>query len=151
VATTEPKTLIIHERYLSPYDASSETADQIVRCPPSTKICTFTEKVDVPLPVHYRWIDTVASAAFLSDIPMSDVSVPTNQSVPFENVPVENSKKILVGRIYGHLRTLDNQYIIEPTKSNFKILCFASSEFIPFSRFLFLVYLIISHFYSFFS
>ncbi|OWA53399.1 Integrator complex subunit 9 [Hypsibius exemplaris] len=116
IAMTEPKSLVIHDRYLTPFDLSQDPAEQIVRCHSSTKILPYRENVDIPIPVRYRWIDTIAGTAFLASIPMSEVAPSNGDSGKDENKapPTIEPGKVLVGRIYGNLRALDNQYIIEP-------------------------------------
>ncbi|OWA53402.1 putative Integrator complex subunit 9 [Hypsibius exemplaris] len=122
VIFTDPSSILKKSWRLYRPFAMRDPAEQIVRCHSSTKILPYRENVDIPIPVRYRWIDTIAGTAFLASIPMSEVAPSNGDSGKDENKapPTIEPGKVLVGRIYGSLRALDNQYIIEPpTAVNF--------------------------------
>ena len=110
IATCDPKSIVIHERYLTPYDSSPEAAEHTVRCHPSVKVLAYRENVDVPLAPRYRWLETVGDAGFLSTIPMTDILQPKTDAT----TDTGEANKVLIGRIYGNLKAVDNQYEIQP-------------------------------------
>ena len=64
----------------------------------------------------FRWrrdtggLETVGDAGFLSTIPMTDVLQPKTDAT----TDTGEANKVLIGRIYGHLKAVDNQYEIQP-------------------------------------
>ena len=75
LAVTEPKTVILHEKYLTDISLGSvENGEMRLKCPAGTTVETYSEHKEVPLSVGHKWLKTVAHSAFLSSIPMREIS-----------------------------------------------------------------------------
>ncbi|XP_055342272.1 integrator complex subunit 9-like [Paramacrobiotus metropolitanus] len=98
----QPRALVIHERYLQPLGNSADSADYIVRCPASTRILPIRGHHDIPLPLRSACLNVVAATPLLSSLPLIPVDAASS-----------GDGKILAGRCFGGIRTLDNKYYLE--------------------------------------
>lgn len=101
--TYQPKSVVIHERFV--VNASPDSVPDVgdiysVFFPRGIKVIPYNSSTDVRLPVECPWLDALAQTKSLAGLPM----------VAMES----SSKKILVGRVNGSLKSADYRYTFEP-------------------------------------
>ncbi|GAV00867.1 hypothetical protein RvY_11655-2 [Ramazzottius varieornatus] len=75
LGATEPKMVILHEKYLKEANGGgTEYGDAKLKCPVGTTVQTYSDQKGVALPIGHKWLKTVAHSAFLSSIPMQENS-----------------------------------------------------------------------------